>query len=249
MSISSSIEPASTDQLRVFLAAPERPQDTFSYNELKGFLFAIACSPEMIPPSEWIPLIFANEEANYRDEQESSYITQSIMALFNRLNQEIIDEKVHLPASCQPLGGALNNFADNAPIAEWSRGFLQGHTYLEELWDEYITEELDEEVGSCLMVLSFFSDRKLADAYFEEAFSGEHTFEQLADEVLDIFQGAMESYAHIGRSIFEVLLEHEEAGEHSCEFAEGIALESEDICPCDSGKHFKNCCGGPKTVH
>lgn len=246
MNIPLGIDTAKVDQLKVFLSAPERPQDTLNLNELKGFLFAIACSPELVQVSDWMPLIFANEEANFRDADEADRITQAIMALYNQVNQEVTSGDVHLPPSCQPVVGALNNFSAEAPIAEWSSGFLHGHACLEDLWDEYVTEELDEEVGSCLMVLSFFSDRNLADAYYREAFSGEHTFEQLAEEVLDIFEGAMASYAHIGCSIYEALMEQ---AADECEFAEGITLEADDPCPCDSGQHFKNCCGGPKTMH
>ena len=42
----------------------------------------------------------------------------------------------------------LANFADEAPIAQWARGFLHGHQWLEELWEECLPEELQEE-SSC----------------------------------------------------------------------------------------------------
>jgi uncharacterized protein len=246
MTISTHLGAGAADQLRTFLASPDRPQDTLSYNELKGFLFAITCSPEMIPPSDWMPLVFADEDANFRSLDEAGHINQAIMALYNRINQEVVEETVKLPASCQPAETLFDNFSENAPLGEWARGFLHGHSYLEDIWNEYVPEELDEEIGSCLMILSFFADRGLAEAYYEEVFSGEASFDELAQEALEIFEEAMASYAHIGRSILEAL---EEQGEDECEFAEGVALSAEDPCPCDSGKHFKHCCGGNKTVH
>ncbi|MBX3347434.1 MAG: UPF0149 family protein [Nitrospira sp.] len=40
-----------------FLSAPQRPKDTLTYFQLAGFLFGLANGPELIPPSEWIPLV------------------------------------------------------------------------------------------------------------------------------------------------------------------------------------------------
>jgi yecA family protein len=44
-----------------FLSHADRPEGTLSFHELQGFLFAISCAPELIQPSEWLPLI-SNEE-------------------------------------------------------------------------------------------------------------------------------------------------------------------------------------------
>jgi hypothetical protein len=41
-----------------FLSSPKRPKDTLSYPQLAGFLFSLGNGPELIPPSEWIPLVF-----------------------------------------------------------------------------------------------------------------------------------------------------------------------------------------------
>ncbi len=47
--------------LRAFLEHPSRAAGTLSYHELQGFLFTIVSAPEMVPPSEWLPIIFAGD--------------------------------------------------------------------------------------------------------------------------------------------------------------------------------------------
>ena len=51
--------------LQAFLADPARPTGTLRYHELQGFLFAVASAPELVLPSEWQPIIFADEEAEF----------------------------------------------------------------------------------------------------------------------------------------------------------------------------------------
>ncbi|OGI47473.1 MAG: hypothetical protein A2637_03240 [Candidatus Muproteobacteria bacterium RIFCSPHIGHO2_01_FULL_65_16] len=43
---------------RGVLERPRAPGRTMRYCELAGFLFAVACSPELVQPSEWLPLVF-----------------------------------------------------------------------------------------------------------------------------------------------------------------------------------------------
>lgn len=60
------------DVLKTFLAAAARPAGTLQYHQLQGFLFAVASSPEIILPSEWMPVVFAGHEAGYRTISRSS---------------------------------------------------------------------------------------------------------------------------------------------------------------------------------
>ena len=53
---------ASVDSLRAFLEQPARPAGTLTYHELQGFLFAVVSAPELVRPSEWLPLIFNEQE-------------------------------------------------------------------------------------------------------------------------------------------------------------------------------------------
>jgi uncharacterized protein YecA (UPF0149 family) len=122
-------------------------------------------------------------------------------------------------------------------LSQWARGFLQGHDWLGDLWDAYTPEDLDEELGGILMVLSFFSSRRLAQAYLEEVTRKRPTLEEFAADMLRLFPTAMESYAHLGLSIQQALREHPP------EPARSEKAQCNAPCPCGSDKKYKKCCG------
>jgi yecA family protein len=62
--------------LRLFLEHPDRPPGTLRYHELQGFLFAIASAPELVPPSEWMPMVFGGHEAGYESLTEAKAVSQ-----------------------------------------------------------------------------------------------------------------------------------------------------------------------------
>ena len=89
--------------LQALLADPARPADTLRYHELQGFLFAVASAPELILPSEWQPIIFANKDVEYASLEEAQEILGQITALYNSINAAMRDAPTLLPADC-PLG-------------------------------------------------------------------------------------------------------------------------------------------------
>ena len=186
--------------LKSFLNDPARPKGTLSYRELKGFLYVIACAPELIAPSEWMPEVFAEQDAGYRDQFEAQLMLGELMALYNDINAGVVSEAPVLPADCAFLDDALANLEDDAPVSEWSRGFSQGHGWLEETWDEYVPEEYDDEFNTLVLALTFFSSRRLAEAYWKEMQSKE-SLAGMAASVRDVFPDAMHEYARLGRTI------------------------------------------------
>lgn len=204
-------------ELKAFLDNPARPANTLSFHELQGFLFAIASSPETIPTSAWLPLISDDEDLDFDDDDEAQRILGSIMVLYNEVNTAVLERSELLPPGCSFNDDVVANFDENASISQWSRGFLLGHDWLAEVWEEYLLEEMDEECGAAMMVLSFFSSRQLAEAYFDDSRPTRKRsvakFEQFAEKIRGLFPSALASYSHIGRTIFEFLLEKEDTDE------------------------------------
>lgn len=118
-------------------------------------------------------------------------------------------------------------------------GVLTGHVYLDDIWNEYTPDEFDEELGSILMILTFFSSPKLADAYHKEG-KGNTSLEHLAETVVRIFPVALDEYAHLGRSIFQA---RREASDLDQEPSDRQKIGRNDPYPCGSRKKFKKCCG------
>jgi uncharacterized protein len=226
--------------LRNFLSSPQRPKSTLTYPQLAGFLFSLANGPELIPPSEWMPMVFNDQEARYETQEEAELVLQAMMALYNDCCRERTEGSAMLPPGCEIRPQPLDNLADDAPLSQWARGFLTGHSYLDDLWNDYTSDELDEDLGSLVMVLTFFASRKLAEAYRKEG-NGKRSLEQLAETVVTIFPDAMFEYAHLGRAIYQA---RREAGALDPTTPACRKPGRNDPCPCGSGKKFKKCCGG-----
>jgi yecA family protein len=196
--------------LAAFLSDPKRPQGTLSYHELQGFLFVIASAPELIVPSEWMPQVFADQDAGYRDQAEAETVVGELMALYNDINAGVAAEAAVLPADCEFLADVLANLEPDAPVSQWSRGFAQAHGWLEETWDEYVPDEHDDEFGMMVLALSFFSSRRLAEAYRKEVKS-KQSLEAMATMVRDVFPDVLEDYAQLGRTIAAFVSQDDES--------------------------------------
>lgn len=225
--------------LRTFLSSPQRPKSTMTYPQLAGFLFSIANAPELIPPSEWMPIVFNDQDAGYETQGEAERVLQAMMALYNDCCRERPEGSTPLPQGCEIRPEPLENLGDDASLSQWARGFLAGHSYLDDLWNDYTPEELDEDLGSAVMVLTFFASPKLAKAYHKEG-KGKRSLDQLADTVVTLFPDAMREYAHLGRSIYQA---RRQAGDLGSEPSGRPKIGRNDPCLCGSGKKFKKCCG------
>ncbi len=208
-----SLPKADARQLAEFLDGSKRPESTLRFHELQGFLFTVACSPETIPSSDWLPAITDDKDPGFRDEDEAERILHSIMALYNEVNAAVLSRSKKLPRSCRFESDLFANFNEDASIAQWSQGFIIGHDWLSEIWEPYLVDELGEEFGATIMVLSFFGSRELAKGYFIDAnphrARSDTAFKAFAEKIRELFPQGLASYAHMGRTIFEVMLERE----------------------------------------
>ena len=226
--------------LLAFLEHPARPEGTLTYHELQGFLFAVVSAPELIRPSEWLPIIFNEHDAGYATLEEAELILGRIMALYNEINASVLEERVALPGDCRVRSPALENLDDSAPLAGWSRGFMTGHDWLGDLWERELPEDLDQEIGVVLMALTFFASRNLAQALYREGGWQADSFEGLAESMVGIIPEALAEYAHIGRAVLGAALETVRQAPRRV-----ARVGRNDPCPCGSGKKFKKCCGQP----
>jgi hypothetical protein len=116
-----------------------------------------------------------------------------------------------MPPGCEFQSEIDANFEEDAAISQWSLGFIMGHDWLADVWDECVPESLDGECGSTAMVLSFFGSRQLAEAYYLESTTTpkhrkpDKSFTEFAELVQGLFPAALSSYAHLGRTISEVI--------------------------------------------
>lgn len=220
--------------LRDFLLRTrEQIPETFLLEELYGFLHAVVCAPDLVAPSEWVPVIFGDEEPRFESEAEAERFYQSAMTLYNELNHHAHQGAVHLPSCIELRSPPVANLEEGAPLQRWSSGFAQGYDWLDLSWDVELPQEIDEELGACMAALMFFSSREFAEALCRDFKREPADIPQLAEVMLESFEGAMTGFATIGRLVEEI--KHKQAG--------STRVPRSAPCPCGSGKEYGNCCG------
>jgi uncharacterized protein len=228
-------------RIKAFLARPSHPKGTLSLGELRGFLFALNAAPELVKPSEWIPFIFSDEEPEFRDMEEAEEVMGALMHLYNDINKTVRAKRPMLPPGCVFLDPPMANLEPEAPVSQWARGFSAGHMWLEDAWDRYLPEEMEEEMGAALAALSFFASRSMAEQMAAEFSGADVSIERLAEMFRRVFSEAVMEYAGMGRAIYEAVLEVEERPQNSKSASAPVGRN--DPCPCGSGKKSKKCCG------
>lgn len=239
MASSSPFTNAQAARLDAFLAAPERPQGTLRYHELAGFLFAVASSPDVVQPSEWLSLIF-DERPGFATIEEVRDILPVVMALYNHVTAGVLEGTPALPPGCAVHDEPLANLDRGAALSQWARGFVDGHDWLVETWEAYLPDELDDEMSASFTVLSFFASLELAQAYRDEMNAHDVSLEELAGEMLAALPQAMQGYARLGRELFEQTLAALDAGMYDPLSADGKGDDTP--CPCGSGRDYAMCC-------
>jgi uncharacterized protein len=110
--------PRPPDLLEMINAQEEgRPFDLSRYHA-NGFLTAIAVGPELVMPSEWLPVIWGDDEPVFADEAQMQAVLGGTLSRYNQIRHEIAS------GTFEPI---LWSDADGTAIGtDWAEGFMQG---------------------------------------------------------------------------------------------------------------------------
>src|SRR5260221_9476783 len=79
------------EALERFLMSDRSPPDSMMLSDLDGFLTAIAVGPELVLPSEWMPVIWGGDEPVFADDAEMQAVLGGIMSRYNEILRHIAD--------------------------------------------------------------------------------------------------------------------------------------------------------------
>lgn len=75
------------DALDEFLGSDAAPEESMLLSDMDGFLTAVAIGPELIKPSEWLPVIWRGESPNFETAEQAEFITSQIFVRYNQILQ------------------------------------------------------------------------------------------------------------------------------------------------------------------
>jgi uncharacterized protein len=161
--------PIDLDALDDYLMSDRAPDDSMGLSDLDGFLTGIVVGPELILPSEWLPVIWGGEEPKFETEAEMRTVLGTIMGRYN----EIIDAFNGDPDDFDPI--FWEGPEGEIIASDWAAGFLDAVALRRSAWEPLIE---DNRAGIMMLpILLLNGDAELHlgpdDAADEEAFLAE----------------------------------------------------------------------------
>jgi len=213
------VEGVALDALDAFLSSDQSPPDSMMLSDLDGFLTAIAIGPELIMPSEWLPVIWGDDEPVFTDEAEMQGVLGGILSRYNQIRDEITN------GTFEPI---LWGDADGTAIGtDWAEGFMQGVGLRATKWERLLRSE--DGASLIFPILALCGDEN------GESLLGLEPEEEdrIAAEAAALLPGcvmAIDDYWRRRKLTNGATSKTRKRGRN-------------DPCPCGSGNKFKKCCG------
>jgi len=138
------------DDLEAFFGSNAVPQDCMDLEMLDGFLTSIVSGPEMIQPSEWLPVVWSDSQRSVSPVFADNEQAERILALLLRLQNSIARTLNESPTRFKPLlyrpedgvkgresPGEGGRREESAPpeASAWCEGYMTGVLLREEAWE------------------------------------------------------------------------------------------------------------------
>jgi uncharacterized protein len=237
--VPSSDLPLSDDELDVladFLSTLEHHDESLSLSAVDGFFNALAISPELISPTEWMAWVLGELPA-FSSEQEATSI---IALLMRHYHQVQLGMREASPPDYAPLFLFSQHNVEQPWVSDWCHGFIAGVHLRTDAWLDVIRHEGDGAMLDLIYAMTIlappdFEKRPADDEVGEdEVDQTSIAMRRMAHDALDDYRAHFDPLAG-----WDVLLE-------TCVMHLRDHLlhpNKVNVCPCGSGKVFTECCG------
>ncbi|MDD3449904.1 MAG: YecA family protein [Gammaproteobacteria bacterium] len=144
---------AETERLRAFLDSAAVPEESLDFLGAHGFLTALAVAPRQPDPARWLPELFGGEP-RYADRDEATRIP----ALLQRLSRSVALDLYHGQPPRLPCPLELGPDPDQAPLADWCSGFMEGVFLDDSAWFAADEERVAELTLPMMMASGLFDE-------------------------------------------------------------------------------------------
>jgi uncharacterized protein len=208
------------EALDAFLMSDQTPDGCMMLSDLDGFLTGLAIGPELIAPSEWLPVVWGGgEEPVFDDAAQAQSILGAIMGRYNEILGQIADGFVEPIFMETPQGEVI--------ASDWAEGFMRAVRLCAGAWERLIKSE--EHGLSLIPILALCCDEH-----------GESILDLTQDTEDRFFADGAELVSQAALEIAEFWRAARSAPQRR---PTGPKAGRNDPCPCGSGKKFKKCCG------
>jgi uncharacterized protein len=209
-------------------------EDGMLLSEFDGFSAGLIVCPEMIPPSEWLPLVWGSSQApEVKSEQSMQQALDMIMGHYNDVVQSLVPPEFE-------YSPVLEHDARTGEVLweMWVSGFERAMRLRPDAW-ERIVESGDEEAGASVNMLLALHGIAEGDSDLPES-----TITELRDKAPDLITDVVLALNRWTKGSSQPAFSSSEVLplRSSAPFR-GTKVGRNDPCPCGSGRKYKRCCG------
>jgi uncharacterized protein len=235
----SALSESEIDQLAARLAHLVHP-DALSLEGVDGLFCALIASPDLVAPSEYLPVILGGDPGDSRafpDLSDANTTMSLLMRYWNSIVADFERESIHFPYVEEPG-------VDGIVGRDWARGYLKGTRLAPAGWDDLWNSDTEGQLLSIPLVAG----------EVDSEWPKEPLTREKREELLQwMIAGAARAYRHFqdARGTFVDGITDEEFGDdyQDDDYYPETYVRTEpkigrnDLCPCGSGKKYKKCCG------
>ncbi len=208
--------------LHEYLMSEESPENCMGLSDLDGYLTAIVVGPELIKPSEWLPVVWGDETPEFTDDAQSAKILGAILGRYN----EIAHSLTSIPPDIDPIFWGTR---DGLVVAgDWAEGFLDAMGLRLEAW----TEMLKDGNESCYLtpILSLAGSENESPVLA----GGSEELDRLVVEATDLIPFCVIKIDAFWKARRRLAATTELVGRRP---------GRNESCPCGRERKYKRCCG------
>lgn len=122
-----------------YLSSDHSPEGTMCISDLDGFLTGVLCSPDLIKPSEWLPIVWRSNGPLGVDVERHNWATKLILERYNEISSNLNSE----PCFVEPV---FLQAAEGHIIAmDWCEGFMEAFHMRSQQWDNLLGTKMGQE--------------------------------------------------------------------------------------------------------
>ncbi len=200
----------------------ESPENCMQISDLDGFLTAIVVGPELIQPSEWMPVVWGGESPEFADDAQATTILGAVLGRYNEIAQSL----AKIPPEIDPIFWETK---DGLAIAgDWAEGFMDAMSLRPEAWSEMLEDETE---GLPLVpILSLTGSENESPVLA----GGSDELEALQADATDMIPSCIVK--------IDAFWKARRRAEATTELRARKPGRN-DPCPCGSGRKYERCCG------
>lgn len=206
---------------------------------LDGFFAALICCPDLVMPSEYMPILLNNVPQDdqdiitqFKNEKEMEQFLELVNRHWNHVSHQLHSKEVYAPLVLVDEDG---KFQAN----DWAQGFLHGTELRQDIWIDFLNSEEERDYMIPIWALAYEHDEDPELRPFDEP---------VTDELREnLLVGAAAGVVEIYRYFLKQRNRYPQPSETVARSDRKTGRNAP--CPCGSGRKFKQCCGRRSMLH